>query len=150
VTRPEPLTVLYDADCGFCRWSVARLLAVDRAARLRPAAIQSGEGEVLLAGIPAELRLASAHVVAPGGAVTSGADALATVAAALPGATVTAPVARAAAPLSRVAYRLVAGNRTTLGRLVSPGMRRAADERIAARRALAGWPLRRPGKPLEP
>ena len=44
MTAPQPLTVLYDADCGFCRWSVARLLAADRAARLRPAAILSGEG----------------------------------------------------------------------------------------------------------
>ena len=150
MTAPEQLTVLYDAECGFCRWSVARLLAADRAARLRPAAIQSGEGEVLLAGMARGSWLASAHVVAPGGPVTSGGDAVAAIAAVLPGAAVTAPLARAAAPLSRAAYRLVAGNRITLGRLVSPGMRNAADERIAARRALVGWPLRRPGQQLEP
>ena len=150
MTAPQPLTVLYDADCGFCRWSVARLLAADRGARLRPAAIQSGEGEVLLAGIASDQRLASAHVVAPGGAVTSGGDAVAAIAAVLPGAAVTAPLARAAAPLSRAAYRLVAGHRMALGRLVSPAMRGAADQRIAARRALGGWPLRHPGQQLEP
>jgi len=149
VNAPEPLTVLYDADCGFCRWSVAVLLAADRAARLRPASIQSGEGDVLLAGTAPEARLASAHVVAPGGAVTSGGDTVAVLAAVLPGAAVTVPLARAAAPLSRAAYRLVAGNRTTLGRLVSPAMRAAADERIAARRAAVGWPLRAAGQQRE-
>ena len=109
MSGPQPLTVLYDADCGFCRWSVARLLAADRGGRLRPAAIQSGEGDVLLAEVPPELRLASAHVVGPDGTVVSGGDALALLAAVLPGARATAPIARATAPLSRAAYRLVAG-----------------------------------------
>ena len=37
--------VLYDADCGFCKWSLDKLLAWDRRQRLRPVAIQSAEGE---------------------------------------------------------------------------------------------------------
>ena len=32
--------LLYDADCGFCRWAIDKLLAWDRAGRLRPAALQ--------------------------------------------------------------------------------------------------------------
>ena len=57
---PAPaLTVLYDADCGFCRWSVGRLLALDRAGHLMPEPIQSAVGERLLAGIPPAERLDS-------------------------------------------------------------------------------------------
>lgn len=51
--RPPAVTVLYDCDCGFCRWSVGRLLAWDRAGRLRPLAIQSPEGQRLLADLTA-------------------------------------------------------------------------------------------------
>ena len=28
--------VLYDADCGFCRWAIDKLLVWDRAGRLAP------------------------------------------------------------------------------------------------------------------
>ena len=83
--RPPAVTVLYDHDCGFCRWSVGRLLAWDRAGRLRPLAIQSAEGRLLLGDLTAEQRLATAHAVDAAGRRTSGGDALAPVAAVLPG-----------------------------------------------------------------
>ena len=83
--RPPAVTVLYDHDCGFCRWSIGRLLAWDRAGRLRPVAIQSAEGQRLLADLTPEQRLASAHAVDAAGRRTSGGDAMAPIAAVLPG-----------------------------------------------------------------
>ncbi len=37
--------ILYDADCGFCKWSLDKVLLWDRRGRLRPVAIQSPEGQ---------------------------------------------------------------------------------------------------------
>lgn len=148
------VTVLYDAECGFCRWSLARLLALDRRGRLSPQPIQSETGERLLAGLEPDLHLAAAHVVTADGRVASGGDAVALIAAAGTRNAVAGPLARAIAPVSRSVYRLVASNRGALGRLVTPSMLQAADARIAARSAarpvqahraetmasVAGWP----------
>ena len=54
---PGSYAVLYDRDCGFCRWSLDKILAWDRRRRLRPVAIQSEEGQRLLAPVPPEHRL---------------------------------------------------------------------------------------------
>ena len=83
--RPPAVTVLYDHDCGFCRWSIGRLLAWDRAGHLRPLAIQSAEGQRLLADLTPEQRLATAHAVDAAGRRTSGGDAMAPIAAVLAG-----------------------------------------------------------------
>ena len=40
--------VLYDADCGFCKWLLSALLRWDRAARLHPIALQRPEADELL------------------------------------------------------------------------------------------------------
>ncbi|MBM6700626.1 DUF393 domain-containing protein, partial [Bifidobacterium pullorum subsp. saeculare] len=63
--------VLYDSDCGFCKWSLDKLLAWDRRRALRPVPIQSGEGQRLLAPIPEARRLDSWHLIAPDGAIHS-------------------------------------------------------------------------------
>ena len=42
--------VLYDADCGFCRWSLGKLLAWDRRRLLRPVALQDPEAEAPAGG----------------------------------------------------------------------------------------------------
>ncbi len=102
---------------------------------LRPVAIGSDEGRRLLAGMPEADRLRSAHAVTPDGRVTSAGDAAVPIAAVLPGGGLLAPVLRAGGPVTRGAYRLVAGNRGRLGRLVSPAMLRRADAVIAARAA---------------
>jgi predicted DCC family thiol-disulfide oxidoreductase YuxK len=133
--RPPAVTVLYDHDCGFCRWSVARLLAWDRAGRLRALTIQSPEGQRLLADLTPEQRLASAHAIDAAGRRTSGGDALAPVAALLPGGAPLAALARRAPGLARAGYRAVAGRRTLFGRLVSDAAKARADERIAQRSA---------------
>jgi len=131
--RPPAVTVLYDRDCGFCRWSIGKLLAWDRDRRLRPLAIQSDEGERLLADLAPDQRLASAHAIDAAGRRTSGGDALAPVAEVLPGGRPLAALARRAPGLARAGYDAIAGRRPLWGRLVSDRAKERADERIAGR-----------------
>jgi predicted DCC family thiol-disulfide oxidoreductase YuxK len=128
-----PLTVLYDADCGFCRFCVARLLDWDRRHRLRPVAIQSAEGQQLLAAMPAEERLASAHVVDAEGRRHSGGAAAPVIARVLPaGAPVALVLGALPGPTDR-AYRWVAAHRIGLSRFVPSAWKRAAVQQIARR-----------------
>jgi predicted DCC family thiol-disulfide oxidoreductase YuxK len=133
--RPPAVTVLYDHDCGFCRWSIGRLLAWDRAGHLRPLAIQSAEGQRLLADLTPEQRLATAHAVDAAGRRTSGGDAMAPIAAVLPGGGPLVALGRRAPALARAGYRAVAGRRSIFGRLISDAAKARADERIARRSA---------------
>jgi predicted DCC family thiol-disulfide oxidoreductase YuxK len=138
--RPPAVTVLYDTDCGLCRVSVALLLRWDRRERLRPVAIQSGEGERLLAGLEPAARLATAHAVTADGRLHSGGDAAAPIAALLPGGAPLARVARAVPGLVRAGYRLVADNRSRLGPLIPAAVRRRAGAVIARRSGTAPPP----------
>jgi predicted DCC family thiol-disulfide oxidoreductase YuxK len=123
--------VFYDAECGFCRWAVDKLLAWDRAGRLRPAALQGPEADRLLPGLSKEARMASWHLVVDG-QVYSGGAAAAPLLRLLPGGRPFAPVVGAFPGVSDRAYRLVARNRDRFGRLagarceVDPGRRRGA------------------------
>jgi predicted DCC family thiol-disulfide oxidoreductase YuxK len=126
--------VLYDSDCGFCRWSLAKLLAWDRRRDLRPVPIQSPEADELLGEMAEEQRLASWHLVA-GGKVRSAGDAFEPLLRRLPGGGPLGAVsARFPGAVDR-AYRLVAGRRSSLGTLVTSGAKRRADRRIASRAA---------------
>jgi predicted DCC family thiol-disulfide oxidoreductase YuxK len=62
----EQAIILYDADCGFCRWATDKLLAWDRRRRLRPVALQDPEAEKLLPGMPEEQKMGSWHLVSDG------------------------------------------------------------------------------------
>ncbi|MCD6021745.1 MAG: transrane protein [Actinomycetia bacterium] len=107
--------MLYDEDCGFCRWSLDRLLRWDRHGRLRAAPIQGEEGDRLLADLSQEDRLASWHLVAPDGRRYSAGEAAGPLARLLPAG---APVALLAETFPRTAdrlYRWVARNRDSLG-----------------------------------
>ncbi len=140
----ESLTVLYDADCGFCRWTLAALLRWDREARLLPVEIQSAEGQALLRDVPPDLRLASAHAVAPDGRVYSGGTAAEHVARLLPAG---APFAAAAHALERPVdrgYRWVADHRTGLSRFVPARFKARAAERIERHAARARSRVRVP------
>ena len=110
--------VLYDEDCGFCRWSAGRLRAWDRHGRLAFAPIQGPEGERLLAGLDRDARLDSLHAVTPDDRVWSAGAALPPVVRALPGVAIAATLATKAPRLTEAAYRLVAGRRDRLGRLL--------------------------------
>jgi predicted DCC family thiol-disulfide oxidoreductase YuxK len=111
------LPVLYDADCGFCRWSVDVLLRHDPRGRLRPVAISSPEGERLLGALPRDRRESSAHVVTPDGRIWSGGDAVTPIVAALRGPRAGRLAWALRAPL-RLGYRAIASQRSVLGRLV--------------------------------
>lgn len=108
--------VLYDADCGFCRWSLDRLLRWDRDGRLRAAPIQGEEGEKVLADLRPEDRLDSWHLLTPDGRRFSGGAATDPLARLLPAC---APVAFVAETFPRTTerlYRWIARNRDELGR----------------------------------
>src|SRR3954471_5073600 len=68
---PMRATLLYDRDCGFCRWCLGKVLGWDRRRSIRPVAIQSEEGERLLAGLPEDERVSSWHLVDGDGTVRS-------------------------------------------------------------------------------
>jgi predicted DCC family thiol-disulfide oxidoreductase YuxK len=112
-------TVLYDAECGICRWSAERLRRWDRGRRLRFVALQSPEAARLLPGLSADERLASWHI-AEGGRVTSAGAALPEVLRLLPGGKPLAALAARFPGATDRAYRWVAGHRDRIGRLLGP------------------------------
>ncbi|HKH22311.1 MAG TPA: DCC1-like thiol-disulfide oxidoreductase family protein [Solirubrobacterales bacterium] len=125
--------LLYDSDCGFCRWCLGKVLAWDRGRRLRPVSLQSKEADALLAGMPEEQRLASWHLVGPDGEVRSAGAGIAPLLRVLPGAAPLAAVARRAPRAMDRLYRGVAGRRSLWGRFVTDGAKRRSDRRIAQR-----------------
>lgn len=109
-------TILYDADCGFCRWSLDKILKRDRDRRLRPVPLQAPEADRLLPGMSDATKRASWHLVSPDGRVWSAGAAAAPMARLLPRG---APIARLAETFPRLTerlYRWVADNRDKLGR----------------------------------
>lgn len=117
VSEPEA-TVLYDEDCGFCKWSLDKILAWDRHERLRPVPIQSEEGQRLLGSVPEELRLDSFHVVERSGTVRSAGAAGPPLLDLLPAGKPLAALTRALPSPTERAYRAVANNRDRLARLL--------------------------------
>ena len=117
------LTVLYDADCAFCTWTIRQIHQIDRGARLRLVPLQEAavDRESLLARVAAAYPLpAAVHVVSADGSVHAGGDALIEIFGRLPGGSLVrvwsrVPGARA---LASAAYRVVAGNRDALGRAI--------------------------------
>jgi predicted DCC family thiol-disulfide oxidoreductase YuxK len=126
--------ILYDEDCGFCRVSLALVLAWDRRLRLRPVALQSPEAERLLAGMPQERRMASWHLVMPNGDVCSAGAAFPPLLRQLPGGAPLAAIAERYPEAARRGYSLVASERSRLGRLIPASIARWADHEIASRR----------------
>ena len=115
--------LLYDADCGLCKFVVARVLELDRARRLRPVALQDEKATALLPGMSAEERMRSFHMVDADGTVRSAGDGLAAL----------FPWLRRFPRVASRLYWLVAGNRDRLGKLIPAAARRQADRRIRAR-----------------
>ena len=111
-------TLLYDADCGFCRWSLDKVLDRDRDSRLRPVPLQSAESDVLLPGMNREKKMASWHLVTPDGTVYSAGDAVAPLMKLIKGGKPVATFAKVAPGPTRAAYRFVARNRTAFGKLL--------------------------------
>ncbi len=111
-------TVLYDEDCGFCKWSLSKILRWDRRNELLSVAIQSEEGQRLLESVPEDRRLDSWHLVEPSGTVRSAGDAAAPLFDVLPAGKPLAAAARTFPGATERAYRAVANNRSRLGQLI--------------------------------
>ena len=108
-------TVLYDEECGFCRWSADKLTAWDGRRRLTFSPIQSAWGAELLHALPVAERLDSVHAVTPDGRVWSGGQAVRVVLAELPGGRSPASIAATFPGSTERIYRLVARHRNRLG-----------------------------------
>ena len=130
--RAESL-LLYDADCGFCRWSLARVLAWDRHRRVRPVAIQSAEGQRLLDDLSDVQRLSSWHLVGPDGQLRSAGAAASPLLRTLSGGGPLAALLERFPSATESAYAWVAAHRGRLGRLIPAAAKRRADARIRRR-----------------
>jgi len=111
----ERATLLFDADCGFCRWSTSKVLAWDRDGFLRAVPLQSAEADELLPGMDLERKMASWHLVT-GGEIYSGGAAVSPLARSLPAGAPIAWMAELAPHLTDRAYRFVAARRERIGR----------------------------------
>jgi predicted DCC family thiol-disulfide oxidoreductase YuxK len=111
--------LLFDSDCGFCKWCLSVILRWDRRNRLRPVAIQSPEGAALLADMSPRDRLASWHLVEPDGAVVSAGAAAAPLARLLPAGRPLAALFDAFPTVTERGYRWVAEHRGAFGRVLS-------------------------------
>jgi predicted DCC family thiol-disulfide oxidoreductase YuxK len=129
-SRTAGTVLLYDSDCGFCRWAVDKVLAWDRRNQLRPLALQDPEADRLLPGIDAETKMASWHLVTADGQVFSGGAVAPPLLRLLPGGRPLAAIASAFPGTTERAYRWVSRNRDRFGRLagtrcdVDPARRR--------------------------
>ncbi len=128
---PLRWVLLYDADCGFCKWVAAGLLRRDRAGSLRPVALQRPEAADLLADLSESERLASWHIVSPDGARSSGGAGLPVVLRLLPGGSLAAGLLMRAPRITDLAYRWVAEHRMQLSRWVPSKAKRRASEYVA-------------------
>lgn len=111
------LTLLFDQDCGFCRWAIDKILRWDRLGQVQAVAIQSVRGREMLetAGVPEDVRLDSWHVVDAQGVAYSAGEAVAPLARALPFGAPVALLAAAFPATTGRAYRAVARNRERIG-----------------------------------
>ncbi len=112
------LAILYDEDCGFCKWSLDKILAWDRHRALRPVAIQSEEGNRLLASVPEPKRLDSWHLALASGEIQSGGAAARPLARVLPGGRPLALLFERFPSATERAYRFVAEHRDRFARIV--------------------------------
>jgi predicted DCC family thiol-disulfide oxidoreductase YuxK len=141
------MIVLYDADCGFCRWAMACALGRDRRRALVAVPIQSQLGAQLLAELSPGERLEAAHVVRDDGTRDSGGVAAAEVLGALPQTRALGWIARRLPAPTAALYGLVAAHRHGFGRFVAGEARRRADRLLQAERVTTAAELgERPGR----
>lgn len=131
-TRPSAVTVYYDADCGFCIWTVALLLRLDRGRRVTPATIQGAvHGD--LATVPADRVMTSFHARADGAPPVSAGAALTVLLCTLGP---LRPIGRLTARFPRLtdrAYFAVANRRGRWATLIPERSKRWARRVVAAR-----------------
>ena len=133
--KTERALVLYDSDCGFCRWTLAKLLAWDRAEILRPVPIDSAEGRRLLDDLRPDERDASWHFVDAAGKRTSAGAAAPPLLRLLPGGRFPAALLSRFPAATERAYAWVARNRSAFGRPLPAKAKSRADALIRRREA---------------
>jgi predicted DCC family thiol-disulfide oxidoreductase YuxK len=111
------ITVLYDDDCGFCRWSADRIRRVSRR-RVQIVTIQSQRGQFLLREVPADRRLDSMHAVTADGRVWPAGAAVPWILRAVPGGRPLAALAARFPGATERLYRAIANRRESFGRLL--------------------------------
>jgi predicted DCC family thiol-disulfide oxidoreductase YuxK len=120
----QRLTVLYDDDCGLCRWTADRLRAMDRRRRLELIPLQHAGRH---AERPELARLAAGgtlteqiHVVRDDGRIRAGGAAMLEILDALPGGRILRPWTRlpGVARIVEAVYRRIARNRAVVSRLL--------------------------------
>jgi predicted DCC family thiol-disulfide oxidoreductase YuxK len=144
VVRGVLWPVLYDSDCGFCKWLLVNLLRRDRDRRLRPVALQTPEAAELLADLTLEERMTSWHLISPYGERRSGGAAAPKLFEMLAGGRFLSAVFARFPRITDRGYRWVAGHRTQLSKFVPAGAKRRATEK------LAGLELDRDARPTLP
>ncbi len=112
--------LLYDRDCGFCRWSMQRVIRWS-GGRLDAAPLQGERAAEALADLDVAERMASWHLLSPDGRRSSAGAAVPDLMRYLPGLRPLASVAGAFGGPIDALYGLVARNRHRLGRLVGEG-----------------------------
>ncbi len=125
--------VLYDGNCGLCKWLLAGLLRWDHAGELHPIALQRAEADALPADLTPAQRMASWHLIAPGGERRSGGAAVAPLLRLIPAGRVPAAVFACLPGPTDVGYRWVAEHRTRLSRWVPSSAKRHAADRVRQR-----------------
>ena len=134
--RSTRWALLYDAECGFCKWTLSVLLRWDRAARLAPVALQRPEAADLLKELTPTERMASWHLISPCGERRSGGDALSPLLRALPGGRPPAAVLARFPGLTARGYRWLAEHRSGLSGWVPPSAKERAGLRVRGRERL--------------
>jgi predicted DCC family thiol-disulfide oxidoreductase YuxK len=114
----ERAVLLFDEDCGFCRWAAIQVLRWDRRGALRALPIQSEEGDRLLDGMDDRRRLSSWHLASPDGRVDSAGAAVGPLTRLLPLGAPLALMAGVFPAATDALYRTLARHRTTLARVV--------------------------------
>jgi len=132
----ERWLVLYDGDCGFCKWLLSGLLRWDRAGLTAPIALQRPQAAELLADLDADQRMASWHLISPDGERCSGGAAVAPLLRLLPGGRAPAALVARVPRLTDRGYRWVADHRTGLSKFVPKRAKRRAAAHVSARESL--------------
>lgn len=114
----KPAILLYDSDCGFCRWSVDKVLAWDRGGRVRSMELQDPEADAVLGGMEEGVKMSSWHLVTSDGRLYSAGAAAPPLLRLLPAGKPLAALLAAFPGVTERAYRTVASNRDRFGRLV--------------------------------
>ena len=110
--------VLFDGECGFCRWSAGVVESWDRSGGIRGIPVQSAAGQDLLEDLTPEEQLDSWHLALPDGNVFSAGAAAAPLLRLLPGGRPLAWLADRSPRMTESAYRFIANRRSFFGRLL--------------------------------